>query len=125
MEKPRRGAEESDQFAKALKDSAACRGGGGVVEPNYGHTYRPQEYNLGLSERLACTPAVSYLASEGIDQSLLVAKGFKTKSRVSPILTARRIGVSKRTSANDGANAPRSSQIEAPPAIGGPRRRRT
>ena len=72
--------ENLDQFAKALKDPRLA---GSKFEID-GHTDAtgPEEYNLGLSERRA-DAVVSYLASEGIDQSLLVAKGFgKTKPRV-------------------------------------------
>ena len=72
--------ENLDQFAKALKDP---RLGGSKFEID-GHTdaVGPEEYNLGLSERRA-DAVVSYLTSEGIDASLLVAKGFgKTKPRV-------------------------------------------
>jgi outer membrane protein OmpA-like peptidoglycan-associated protein len=69
-----------DQFAKALKDPRLA---GSKFEID-GHTdaVGPEEYNLGLSERRA-DAVVSYLTSEGIDSSLLVAKGFgKTKPRV-------------------------------------------
>jgi outer membrane protein OmpA-like peptidoglycan-associated protein len=72
--------ENLDQFAKALKDP---RLGGSKFEID-GHTdaVGPEDYNLGLSERRA-DAVVSYLTSEGIDASLLVAKGFgKTKPRV-------------------------------------------
>lgn len=72
--------ENLDQFAKALKDPRLA---GSKFEID-GHTdaVGPEEYNLGLSERRADS-VVSYLTSEGIDASLLVAKGFgKTKPRV-------------------------------------------
>jgi len=72
--------ENLDQFAKAIKDPRLA---GSKFEID-GHTdaVGPEEYNLGLSERRA-EAVVSYLTSEGIDSSLLVAKGFgKTKPRV-------------------------------------------
>jgi outer membrane protein OmpA-like peptidoglycan-associated protein len=72
--------ENLDQFAKALKDPRLA---GSKFEID-GHTdaVGPEQYNLGLSERRA-NAVVSYLASEGIDPSSLVAKGFgKTKPRV-------------------------------------------
>jgi outer membrane protein OmpA-like peptidoglycan-associated protein len=72
--------ENLDQFAKAIKDPRLA---GSKFEID-GHTdaVGPEEYNLGLSERRA-EAVVSYLTSEGIDASLLVAKGFgKTKPRV-------------------------------------------
>ncbi len=72
--------ENLDQFAKAIKDP---RLSGSKFEID-GHTdaVGPEEYNQGLSERRA-ESVVSYLASDGIDRSLLVAKGFgKTKPRV-------------------------------------------
>jgi outer membrane protein OmpA-like peptidoglycan-associated protein len=72
--------ENLDQFAKAIKDPRLA---GSKFEID-GHTdaVGPEEYNLGLSERRA-DAVVSYLASDGIDRSLLVAKGFgKTKPRV-------------------------------------------
>jgi OOP family OmpA-OmpF porin len=72
--------ENLDQFAKALKDPRLA---GSKFEID-GHTdaVGPEEYNLGLSERRA-DAVVAYLTSEGIDPSLLVAKGFgKTRPRV-------------------------------------------
>ena len=69
-----------DQFAKALKDPRLA---GSKFEID-GHTdaVGPEDYNLGLSERRA-DAVVSYLTAEGIDPSLLVAKGFgKTRPRV-------------------------------------------
>jgi len=72
--------ENLDQFAKAIKDPRLA---GSKFEID-GHTdaVGPEEYNLGLSERCA-DAVVSYLASDGIDRSLLVAKGFgKSKPRV-------------------------------------------
>jgi outer membrane protein OmpA-like peptidoglycan-associated protein len=72
--------ENLDQFAKAVKDPRLA---GSRFEID-GHTdaVGPEEYNQGLSERRA-EAVVSYLASDGIDRSLLVAKGFgKTKPRV-------------------------------------------
>lgn len=72
--------ENLDQFAKAIKDPRLA---GSKFEID-GHTdaVGPEEYNQGLSERRA-SAVVSYLASDGIDPSLLVAKGFgKTKPRV-------------------------------------------
>jgi outer membrane protein OmpA-like peptidoglycan-associated protein len=72
--------ENLDQFAKAIKDPRLA---GSKFEID-GHTdaVGPEEYNQGLSERRAGA-VVSYLASDGIDSALLVAKGFgKTKPRV-------------------------------------------
>jgi outer membrane protein OmpA-like peptidoglycan-associated protein len=72
--------ENLDQFAKAIKDPRLA---GSKFEID-GHTdaVGPEEYNQGLSERRADS-VVSYLASDGIDKSLLVAKGFgKNKPRV-------------------------------------------
>jgi outer membrane protein OmpA-like peptidoglycan-associated protein len=72
--------ENLDQFAKALKDPRLA---GSRFEID-GHTdaVGPEEYNQGLSERRA-DAVVSYLTSEGIDASLLMAKGFgKAKPRV-------------------------------------------
>jgi outer membrane protein OmpA-like peptidoglycan-associated protein len=72
--------ENLDQFAKAIKDPRLA---GSKFEID-GHTdaVGPEEYNQGLSERRA-DAVVSYLASDGIDRSSLVAKGFgKTKPRV-------------------------------------------
>jgi OmpA-OmpF porin, OOP family len=72
--------ENLDQFAKAIKDPRLA---GSKFEID-GHTdaVGPEEYNQGLSERRA-DAVVSYLASDGIDKSLLVARGFgKTKPRV-------------------------------------------
>jgi outer membrane protein OmpA-like peptidoglycan-associated protein len=72
--------ENLDQFAKAIKDPRLA---GSKFEVD-GHTdaVGPEEYNQGLSERRA-DAVVSYLASDGIDRSVLVAKGFgKTKPRV-------------------------------------------
>jgi outer membrane protein OmpA-like peptidoglycan-associated protein len=69
-----------DQFAKAIKDPRLA---GSKFEVD-GHTdaVGPEEYNQGLSERRA-DAVVSYLASEGVDKSLLTAKGFgKNKPRV-------------------------------------------
>ena len=69
-----------DQFAKAIKDPRLA---GSKFEID-GHTdaVGPEEYNQGLSERRA-DAVVSYLASDGIDKSLLLAKGFgKSKPRV-------------------------------------------
>jgi outer membrane protein OmpA-like peptidoglycan-associated protein len=72
--------ENLDQFAKAIKDPRLA---GSKFEID-GHTdaVGPEQYNQGLSERRAGA-VVTYLASDGIDPSLLVAKGFgKTKPRV-------------------------------------------
>jgi outer membrane protein OmpA-like peptidoglycan-associated protein len=72
--------ENLDQFAKAIKDPRLA---GSKFEID-GHTdaVGPEEYNQGLSERRA-DAVVSYLSSDGIDKSLLVAKGFgKSKPRV-------------------------------------------
>jgi outer membrane protein OmpA-like peptidoglycan-associated protein len=72
--------ENLDQFAKAIKDPRLA---GSKFEID-GHTdaVGPEEYNQGLSERRA-KAVVSYLTSEGIDASLLEAKGFgKSKPRV-------------------------------------------
>ena len=72
--------ENLDQFAKAIKDPRLA---GSKFEID-GHTDAtgPEDYNQGLSERRA-DAVVSYLASDGIDRSILVAKGFgKTKPRV-------------------------------------------
>ena len=72
--------ENLDEFARALKDPRLA---GSKFEID-GHTdaVGPEQYNLGLSERRA-DAVVSYLASEGIESSLLVAKGFgKSKPRV-------------------------------------------
>ncbi len=72
--------ENLDQFAKALKDP---RLKGEKFEVD-GHTDATgtEDYNLGLSERRA-NAVVSYLASQGLDSSALVPKGFgKTKPRV-------------------------------------------
>jgi OmpA-OmpF porin, OOP family len=72
--------ENLDQFAKALQDP---RLGGEKFEID-GHTdaVGAELYNQGLSERRA-NAVVSYLASKGLDPSLLIAKGFgKTKPRV-------------------------------------------
>src|SRR5262249_1815832 len=62
--------ENLDQFAKAIKDPRLA---GSKFEID-GHTdaVGPEEYNQGLSERRA-EAVVSYLTSEGIDASLLVA----------------------------------------------------
>jgi OOP family OmpA-OmpF porin len=70
----------SDQLTQAVKDPRLA---GSKFEID-GHTdaVGPEEYNQGLSERRADS-VVSYLASDGIDKSLLVAKGFgKNKPRV-------------------------------------------
>ena len=72
--------ENLDQFAKAIKDPRLA---GSKFEID-GHTdaVGPEEYKQGLSERRA-DAVVSYLASDGIDKSLLLAKGFgKSKPRV-------------------------------------------
>ena len=72
--------ENLDQFAKALLDP---RLSGEKFEID-GHTdaVGAEQYNQGLSERRA-NAVVSYLASQGLDPSLLIAKGFgKTKPRV-------------------------------------------
>jgi outer membrane protein OmpA-like peptidoglycan-associated protein len=72
--------ENLGQFAKALQDP---RLKGEKFEID-GHTDAtgPEEYNLDLSERRA-TAVISYLASQGLDSSLLTAKGFgKAKPRV-------------------------------------------
>jgi hypothetical protein len=72
--------ENLDQFAKAIKDPRLA---GSKFEID-GHTDAsgPEDYNQGLSERRA-EAVVAYLASDGIDRSLLVAKGFgKNKPRV-------------------------------------------
>jgi outer membrane protein OmpA-like peptidoglycan-associated protein len=69
-----------DQFAKALQDP---RLKGEKFEID-GHTDATgtEDYNQGLSERRA-NAVVSYLASQGLDPSTLIAKGFgKTKPRV-------------------------------------------
>jgi outer membrane protein OmpA-like peptidoglycan-associated protein len=70
-----------DQFAKALKDP---RLQGEKFEID-GHTdaVGAEQYNYGLSERRAAA-VVSYLSSQGLDPTYLVAKGFgKTKPRTS------------------------------------------
>src|SRR5579871_4340252 len=72
--------ENLDQFAKALHDP---RLQGQKFEID-GHTdaIGAEEYNLDLSDRRAAS-VVAYLASQGIDSSLLIAKGFgKTKPLV-------------------------------------------
>jgi OmpA-OmpF porin, OOP family len=72
--------ENLDQFAKALLDP---RLNGEKFEID-GHTdaVGAEQYNQGLSERRA-NAVVSYLASKGLDPSLLIAKGFgKTRPRV-------------------------------------------
>lgn len=69
-----------NQFARALQDP---RLKGEKFEID-GHTDATgaEQYNLGLSERRAAA-VVSYLASQGLDTSLLIAKGFgKTKPLV-------------------------------------------
>jgi outer membrane protein OmpA-like peptidoglycan-associated protein len=69
-----------DQFAKALQDP---RLKGEKFEID-GHTDATgtEDYNQGLSKRRA-NSVVSYLASQGLDPSTLIAKGFgKTKPRV-------------------------------------------
>lgn len=73
--------ENLDQFAKALHDPQ-LKGQKFEID---GHTDATgaEDYNLGLSERRAAAVA-AYLASEGIDPTNLVAKGFgKSKPRVS------------------------------------------
>jgi outer membrane protein OmpA-like peptidoglycan-associated protein len=73
--------ENLDQFAKALQDPR-------LKSEKFeidGHTdaVGPEDYNFDLSERRAGA-VISYLASQGLDPSLLIAKGFgKTKPRVS------------------------------------------
>ena len=72
--------ENLDQFAKALVDP---RLKGQKFEID-GHTDATgaEQYNLGLSERRAAS-VVAYLASQGLSQADLVAKGFgKSKPRV-------------------------------------------
>jgi outer membrane protein OmpA-like peptidoglycan-associated protein len=72
--------ENLDQFVKALEDP---RLKGEKFEID-GHTDAtgPEDYNFDLSERRA-NAVISYLATQGLDSSLLVAKGFgKTKPRV-------------------------------------------
>lgn len=72
--------ENLDQFAKALQDP---RLNGEKFEID-GHTdaVGAEQYNQGLSERRA-NAVVSYLASKGVDPSLLIPKGFgKTRPRV-------------------------------------------
>ncbi len=69
-----------NQFAKALQDPQ-LKGEKFEID---GHTDATgtEEYNFGLSERRA-DAVVSYLASQGIDASELIPKGFgKTKPRV-------------------------------------------
>jgi OmpA-OmpF porin, OOP family len=69
-----------NQFAKALRDP---RLQGQKFEID-GHTdaVGAEEYNQDLSERRA-SAVVSYLASQGLDSSLLIPKGFgKSKPRV-------------------------------------------
>ena len=65
--------ENLDQFAKALRDP---RLKGQKFEID-GHTdaVGAEQYNLELSDRRAAS-VVAYLSSQGIDPSLLVAKGF-------------------------------------------------
>jgi outer membrane protein OmpA-like peptidoglycan-associated protein len=73
--------ENLDQFAKALHDPRLQ----GVKFEIDGHTDATgtETYNLGLSERRAAA-VVSYLATQGVDATDLMAKGFgKTKPRVS------------------------------------------
>ncbi len=75
-----------DQFAKALRDP---RLKGEKFEID-GHTDATgtEDYNQGLSERRA-NAVVSYLASQGLDASDLIAKGFgKTKPRVADPFSA-------------------------------------
>jgi outer membrane protein OmpA-like peptidoglycan-associated protein len=72
--------ENLDQFAKALKDPR-LKGQRFEID---GHTdaVGTEIYNQGLSERRAAA-VVSYLAAQGLDPSLLIAKGFgKTQPRV-------------------------------------------
>lgn len=72
--------ENLNQFAKALQDP---RLKGDKFEID-GHTDATgaENYNLDLSERRA-NAVVSYLASQGLDPSTLIPKGFgKTKPRV-------------------------------------------
>jgi hypothetical protein len=72
--------ENLDQFAKALRDP---RLKGQKFEID-GHTDATgaELYNMGLSERRA-SAVVAYLASQGLDPSELIAKGFgKTRPRV-------------------------------------------
>lgn len=72
--------ENLDQFAQALREPQ-------LKDEKFeidGHTDAtgPEEYNFDLSERRA-NSVISYLASQGLDSSLLIAKGFgKTKPRV-------------------------------------------
>lgn len=69
-----------NQFARALQDP---RLKGEKFEID-GHTDATgaEDYNLGLSERRA-NAVVAYLAAQGLDPSLLIAKGFgKTKPLV-------------------------------------------
>ena len=78
--------ENLDQFAKALQDP---RLKGQKFEID-GHTDATgtEDYNLGLSERRA-NAVVAYLASQGIDATALIAKGFgKTKPRVADPFSA-------------------------------------
>lgn len=75
-----------EQFAKALQDP---RLKGEKFEID-GHTDATgaEDYNQGLSERRA-NAVVSYLASQGLDASDLIAKGFgKTKPRVADPFSA-------------------------------------
>jgi outer membrane protein OmpA-like peptidoglycan-associated protein len=72
--------ENLNQFAKALQDP---RLKGEKFEID-GHTdaVGREDYNFDLSERRA-NAVIGYLASQGLDPSLLIAKGFgKTKPRV-------------------------------------------
>jgi outer membrane protein OmpA-like peptidoglycan-associated protein len=72
--------ENLDQFAKTLLDPRLSGEKFGID----GHTdaVGAEQYNQGLSERRA-NAVVSYLASQGVDASTLIAKGFgKTKPRV-------------------------------------------
>jgi len=78
--------ENLDQFAKALQDPRLKGQKFGID----GHTDATgaEQYNLGLSERRAAS-VVAYLASQGINASDLVAKGFgKSKPRVADPFSA-------------------------------------
>ena len=69
-----------DQFAKALRDPR-LKGEKFEID-GYTDATGTEVYNQGLSERRA-DAVVSYLASQGLDASGLIAKGFgKTKPRV-------------------------------------------
>ena len=101
--------ENLDQFAKAIKDPRLA--GWKFEIDGRQRRCRPRRDNQGLSERRA-DAVVSDLASDGIDKSLLLAKGFgKSKPEVASSYSPENLACRNASQRMNEARCPRPPEF--------------